>query len=154
ADTPLFRAAGWVEPRPTPILVTALSEGVVERLLVVEGQQVQQGQIVARLVDAEAKLAALAAEAEVRQRQGELAGAQARLTAAKARLEQPLHLQADLAEAEAALAKAETEEANLPSQLRAAQARQQFAKRDWDYRHKASDIVPEASIARSKSELE
>src|SRR5437870_3119168 len=35
-DTPLFRAAGWAEPRPTPTLVTALAEGVVEELLVVE----------------------------------------------------------------------------------------------------------------------
>src|SRR5215475_5916429 len=25
-DTPLFRAAGWVEPRPTPTVVTALAE--------------------------------------------------------------------------------------------------------------------------------
>src|SRR5262245_9576175 len=31
--TPLFQAAGWVEPRPTPIRVAALSPGVVERLL-------------------------------------------------------------------------------------------------------------------------
>src|SRR5262245_28373693 len=27
ADTPLFRGAGWVEPRPTALLVTALAEG-------------------------------------------------------------------------------------------------------------------------------
>src|SRR5215212_853863 len=33
--TPLFQAAGWIEPRPTPIRVAALAPGVVERLLVV-----------------------------------------------------------------------------------------------------------------------
>src|SRR5262245_13602768 len=27
---PLFQAAGWVEPRPTPTVVTALAEGVIE----------------------------------------------------------------------------------------------------------------------------
>src|SRR6266849_5684549 len=37
--TPIFQAAGWVEPRPTPILVTALTEGVVEKLFVVEGEK-------------------------------------------------------------------------------------------------------------------
>src|SRR5262245_22739618 len=37
---PLFQAAGWVEPRPTPVLVTSLAEGVIDKLLVVEGQQV------------------------------------------------------------------------------------------------------------------
>src|SRR5262249_44025106 len=42
--TPLFQAAGWVEPRPTPVLVTALTEGVVEQLLVVEGQEVRAGE--------------------------------------------------------------------------------------------------------------
>src|SRR5689334_23038152 len=29
-DEPLFQAAGWVEPRPGPTLVTALTEGTVE----------------------------------------------------------------------------------------------------------------------------
>src|SRR5262245_15479436 len=28
SGAPLFLAAGWIEPRPTPILVTALTEGV------------------------------------------------------------------------------------------------------------------------------
>src|SRR6266571_2698193 len=64
-DTPLFRAAGWVEPRPTPTIVTALAEGVVEQLLVVEGQEVRRGQVVARLVAADAKLALESAEAEI-----------------------------------------------------------------------------------------
>src|SRR3954469_18385637 len=32
--TPLFQAAGWTEPRPTPIRVAALAPGVVEKLLV------------------------------------------------------------------------------------------------------------------------
>ena len=28
--TPLFKAAGWIEPRPTPVRVAALAPGVVE----------------------------------------------------------------------------------------------------------------------------
>jgi hypothetical protein len=36
AGTPLFQAAGWVEPRPTPVFVTALAEGVIDKLIVVE----------------------------------------------------------------------------------------------------------------------
>ena len=34
--TPLFKAAGWIEPRPTPVRVAALAPGVVAKLLVVE----------------------------------------------------------------------------------------------------------------------
>src|SRR2546429_2371087 len=49
--SPLFQAAGWVEARPTPILVTALAEGVIDQLLVVEGQEVKAGEAVARLID-------------------------------------------------------------------------------------------------------
>ncbi|HEX6985476.1 MAG TPA: hemolysin D, partial [Planctomycetaceae bacterium] len=45
--TPLFKAAGWVEPRPTAIRVPALSPGVIERLLVVQDQQVKDGEPIA-----------------------------------------------------------------------------------------------------------
>src|SRR5262245_50843465 len=109
AGTPLFQAAGWVEPRPTPILVTALAEGVVEQLLVVEGQQVKAGEPVARLAEADARLALDAAEVDVRLREAELSAAQATLTAARTSLNQPIHLETAVAEAEAALAKLETE---------------------------------------------
>src|SRR5207253_890878 len=60
---PLFQCAGWVEPRPTPVLVPALAEGFVDKLLVVEGQEVRAGETVATLIDADAKLALKAAEA-------------------------------------------------------------------------------------------
>src|SRR5688500_20238605 len=43
-DTPLFQAAGWVEPRPTPVIVSALVEGVVERLTVIEGDRKSVGE--------------------------------------------------------------------------------------------------------------
>src|SRR6185295_2686703 len=55
--TPLFQAAGWIEPRPTPIHVTALAEGVVEKLLVVEGQKLKAGEQVALLIQDDARLA-------------------------------------------------------------------------------------------------
>src|SRR5262245_60181147 len=65
AGTPLFQAAGWVEPRPTAVLVSALTEGTVAELLVVEGQSVEAGQPIARLNDADAKLALRRAESEL-----------------------------------------------------------------------------------------
>ncbi|MFO0842760.1 MAG: efflux RND transporter periplasmic adaptor subunit [Gemmataceae bacterium] len=154
ADAPLFRAAGWAEPRPTPTIVTALAEGVVEQLLVVEGQEVKPGQVIARLAAGDARLALEAAEAEVELRDGELVAAGADPTAARARLDRPHHLRAVGAEAAAALAKAESELAALPAQRKGAEARQAAAKRDWDYRRGASDVVPAASLARSKAEFD
>ncbi len=55
ANTPLFNAAGWIEPRPTPIRVAALSPGVVEKLLVVEDQLVKMGDPIAELVKGRCK---------------------------------------------------------------------------------------------------
>ena len=153
ADTPLFRAVGWVEPRPTAKLVTALSEGVVEKLLVVEGEEVNQGQLLARLVAADSRLALDVCEADIRLREGELASAQAVSTAAIARLEQPIHLQSALADAEAALLRVEATLAGVSIQLEGASSRLVAARRDWEYRQKSSD-VPEATLAKSKGEFD
>ena len=61
--TPLFKAAGWVEPRPTPIRVAALASGVVEQLLVVEDQAIDAAEPIARFVSIDAELALQQAEA-------------------------------------------------------------------------------------------
>lgn len=152
-DTPLFRAAGWVEPRPTPTVVTALAEGVVEQLLVVEGQEVKKGQTVARLVAADAKLALEATEAEIELRESDLASAKAALAAAKARHELPVHLQAELADAQTALAKAESDLQVLPNALAAAEARYEYAKRNHDGSRRAGDAVARIVMAKALSEM-
>jgi len=121
--TPLFQAAGWIEPRPTPTLVTALAEGVVDKLLVVEGQQVKAGEPVAYLIDTDAKLALQSADADFRLRKAERANAESGLRAAQTNLDKPVHLEAALAEAEAMLAQKETELGNLPFSLKSAEAR-------------------------------
>lgn len=129
---PLFQTAGWVEPRPTPTLVTALTEGVVERLLVVEDQPVKAGEPVARLVDADARIALRAAEADFALRQAEIAGARSTLATARTNFAKPVSLEAAFAEADAALAQKETERAALPAQLRAAEAKLLLARQTLD----------------------
>jgi len=56
----LFQAAGWFEPDPLPIRATALVDGVVESVHVLEGEAVSKGQKLASLIaeDADLKLAA------------------------------------------------------------------------------------------------
>ncbi len=82
--TPLFQAAGWIEPRPTPIRIAALAPGVVERLLVVEDQAVKAGEPIAELIKADAQLTRDGAEARLQLREAELAEARADLEAATA----------------------------------------------------------------------
>jgi len=58
----LFQASGWIEPDPLPVKATALIDGVVDVVHVLEGQAVKQGDPLATLVDADARLALAAAE--------------------------------------------------------------------------------------------
>lgn len=48
--TASFQASGWIEPSPFPIKVSALVDGFIEEVLVLEGENVKRGQIIARLI--------------------------------------------------------------------------------------------------------
>lgn len=52
----LFQASGWVEPDPYTTYVTTLIDGIVDKVKVLEGQQVKKGDLLATLVDDDAKL--------------------------------------------------------------------------------------------------
>ena len=154
AGTPLFKAAGWIEPRPTPIRVAALAPGVVENLLVVEDQPVKAGDPIAELVKEDARLAHNKALADLKLRQAELEQAKAALIAATTRFKQPVHLEAALGEAEAALAKTATQLKNLPFELRRAEARLEFAEKDYEGKNAAKGAVAGRIIDAAKSEMD
>lgn len=149
--TPLFQAAGWIEPRPTPIRVAALAPGVVERLLVVEDQQVKVGEPIAELVKQDAQLAYDREAASVKLREAELAEIEAGLQAAKTRHDQPVHLRATLAEADAALAATETELKNLPFEKRRAEAQLEFATANYEGKQRSEGSVAGRLIQEAKS---
>lgn len=150
--TPLFQAAGWIEPRPTPVRVAALAPGVVEELLVVEDQPVQAGDAIAELVKDDAELAYQRALADLELRQAELDEANAARTAAETRFNQPVHLKAPLGEAEASLAKIETQLKNLPFQFRRAEADHEAMQKDYEGKRATKGVVKgvEIDIAKSK----
>ena len=154
AGTPLFQAAGWVEPRPTPIRVAALEPGVVEQLLVVEDQLVKKGEPIALLVKADAELTYKHAIANLKLRKAELQQIKATLTAAEIRLKQPVHREAVLRAAEAELAKTNTKLKNLPFMIRSAKAKYNFAKNDYDRRIIAKTAVTQRTIDEAITELE
>lgn len=53
----IIQAPGWVEADPYSIYAGALVEGVVESILVLEGDRVAKGQPVARLISEDARIA-------------------------------------------------------------------------------------------------
>ncbi len=152
--TPLFNAAGWIEPRPTAIRVPGLAPGVVEQLLVVEDQAVTAGEPVAELIKDDARLEWEMAMAENRLREADLDHARVALTAARTRFAQPVHLEAELAEAESALATIQTSLANLPfEQIRAA-ARLKYAENDYQRNVDARNSVSRREIEEAATVVE
>ena len=76
-------APGWIEADPSSHRIVALADGVVEEVLVLEGETVAVGQPVATLVDDDARIALERAGAEFARRQALQQEAIARLEAAK-----------------------------------------------------------------------
>jgi HlyD family secretion protein len=117
------QAPGWVEPDPYPVAVAALTDGVVEEVLALEGQAVKKGDVVARLIADDARIALAQAEAAVRQRAGDLAKARATLAAARSDWDNPTERTRAVAAHEAMLAESEAELERLPSLVAAEAAR-------------------------------
>ena len=151
--TPLFQAAGWIEPRPTAVTVSSLAPGVVEELFVVEGQHVKQGEPLAKLIDVDSKLAIQQAEAALRLRDADVQKAEAALTAARTALANPNELQAAIADAESMLAGTKLTIGNLPYLIEAAKSRRQLAYENVDRKARAGDAVAGRVLREAKAEL-
>ncbi len=92
ADAPqgegvLVQAPGWIEPAPFATIVPALADGVIERVLALEGERIEAGQIVATMIDRDAILSLRAAESALEQRRADAEVARAELATAEARIE-------------------------------------------------------------------
>lgn len=81
ARTMTVQAPGWVEPDPFAVSVPALTDGVIRELLVLEGQRVDAGQVVARMIDDDARLALERSAALISARSAERDRAKASLAA-------------------------------------------------------------------------
>ena len=116
---------GWVEPAPFAVSVPALASGIVSEVLVLEGQSVQAGQVVARLIDADARLSLAGAEAELALRQASVAEAEIAAGLAGDDTARTLSISDKLAGSPeaTALARARLDLENFPSQLAVQQAR-------------------------------
>jgi HlyD family secretion protein len=52
----MFQASGWIEPDPLPIRATALTDGIVDSVHVLEGELVKKGDLLATLVRIDSQL--------------------------------------------------------------------------------------------------
>lgn len=84
----VVQAPGWIEADPHAIGVPALEAGVLKELLVLDGQRIEAGQIVARLIDDDAILAKRQAEAELARAIAAVGEAKAATAAEEAKAEE------------------------------------------------------------------
>ncbi len=153
AETPLFQAAGWIEPRPAAVSVTALTSGVIAELFVVEGQTVAAQQPIAKLVDVDAELALRQVRANRAIKIAQLQRAEAELSASVMRLKNPVHLTGPLADANSELAKIETEKQQLPFLIESAKAKLKFAESNLQGKRLADQAVSQRLLEQAESDF-
>ncbi len=156
-STPAARAVqapGWLEADPYSVAAAALTDGVVAEVLVLEGEAVEEGQPVARLVRADAELALARAQADLRAAEADGALAKAALDAAETDWKEPVERTRAVGAARAALARAEAQLAQLPALIGAEQAlAEQLAEeldRTEQARRSGAANEIEALVARKK----
>ena len=83
----VFQASGWIEPDPLPVKATTLISGVVDKVFVLEGESVREGDIIATLVDDDAELDLATAEASLRVMESRLVSNEADQDATRASID-------------------------------------------------------------------
>jgi len=121
-NAPGVQAPGWLEAEPYYIACTALADGVVESIEVLEGEFVERGAVVARLVAEDSQLRLARAEAALARARADVVSARAEHDAAERSWEDPVALERALGVARAELAEREAELAQLPALIGAARA--------------------------------
>jgi len=114
-----IQAPGWLEAAPYYTAATALTDGIVAEVLALEGELVEQGQPVARLVPDDAQIALAAAQAELASAEAELLVAQAEKRAAETNWANPVERERAIAATRAEFAQTVAELDQLPSLIEA-----------------------------------
>ena len=149
-------APGWLEPDPFAHYSAALTSGVVEEVTVLEGQRVKRDDIVARLIDDDAKLALSRAEADLGIAHAELARAKADLEAKHDVMESLVDRRRAVEVAAAKVSEADAAIAQVEAEIGAESARVQSI--DDEYQRKRglveSGAVSEGEVRRLALEVE
>lgn len=149
----MFQAAGWVEPDPYPTHISALTDGVVKEVLVLEGQQVKAGDVVARLIDDEAQLAVKLADAELHHKRGHLSIMQATHYAARSDWDHPIERERAVATAEATHAEASAELARSTSEVSVEDGRLKELQEQLRREDLAAEVQAIPEIQRTQTRL-
>lgn len=182
-STRTVQAAGWLEAEPFHSIATALTDGVIEEMLILEGDRVEKGQIVASMIEDDARLSLARAISNHDAAKAALNLARARFVSAERNWEAPYELERAVESTRAEHDGIRAELAQLPSLIRIeeallVQAQEELKRYEQAYKSQASseleyiaarervnaqaarleairlrESVLDASLARSQSEL-
>lgn len=131
AGAVVVQAPGWVEADPFAIAVTALSDGIVEEVLVLEGEDVAAGQVVARLVARDAEIALARSDGALGEQRAALAAAQAKLDEAQRNWDHPIELTRKVESARGLVAEKRAELARWPAESERDAAHAVYLEAEW-----------------------
>ena len=161
--TQSVQAPGWIEPDPYRVAVTALADGVVSKIHVLEGQSVTAGQLVAELVPEDTRLALQQAQARLAADKADLDATRARFAAATTDWDQPVERDRQVASTAAALDEARAELAQVPAMIRRSEAllrrwQEEFSRIEHAYENSAATerelIITRQEVAASAAGLD
>jgi HlyD family secretion protein len=144
------QAPGWIEPDPFAVNIPALADGIVKEVLILEGQHVAEGEVVARLIDDDARLQLARAEADLREMMAEQIIAEAELKEARMNWDNRTELNRAVGVAEATLEEVRAELARLPLEVDAQSAKLAELRDDLSRKEElvAKRAVAEGDVAQ------
>ncbi|MFN0137297.1 MAG: efflux RND transporter periplasmic adaptor subunit [Phycisphaerae bacterium] len=132
AGTVAFQAPGWIEPEPGAIGVASLTDGIVETVRVLPGQAVKAGDVIATLIDLDARLTLRNAEAELTVAEARSATARAALREAEQNWQHPIELQRRVESAQAQLDERRADLARWPAELQREEAQAAYLQAEYE----------------------
>ncbi len=154
--TVTVQAPGWLEPDPFPSYVSALTSGIISEVLVLEGERIETGQVVARLIDDDAKLARERADAILAERRAAVLAAKTELEAAETTLKTLVEHTEAVEKARAGIASIVAEKKKLVAEIAANESRVLATEDELNRKSRlvASQAVPRGSVERLKLRFE
>lgn len=152
----VIQAPGWVEPDPFPIYVAALTNGIIEAVSVLEGDVIEADQAIAQLINDDARLAVMRAQAALALEQASTERVRAELNAATVNLRELVGPTRRAAVAKATFAQRQAAAAAFASKLLTARAEHAQLLDEYDRKLPLVEegAVAEAVVVRLKFQIE
>ena len=150
------QAPGWVEADPFDIFVSALTDGVIKDILVLEGDRVVAGQAIARLYDEEAVIELARLEAQAKEHHAHLQKAKAVLQAAEIEFRELIGLDQMVAVTRAEESRLAAELAAFPAKRASLEATRAEKTDEYERKRRVveSGAVPAGAVERLRIRIQ